>query len=151
MRFNEIEGDLFTLPDDYILAHCISADAKMGKGIAAEFVRRFDLKPLKERAARELLEIGACYREGRVMNLVTKANYFNKPTYKSLAQAVRSLRENCESAAVAQLAMPRIGSGLDRLRWEKVREIVKKEFADTEIEIVVCFVQQVQVGSSGEE
>lgn len=139
MRFEEIEGDLFALPDDYVLAHCISADAKMGKGIAAEFVRRFDLEPLKERAGKEPLEIGICYREGRVMNLVTKAKYFNKPTYASLTQAVRSLREACESAAITKLAMPRIGSGLDRLRWEKVREIVREEFADTEVEIVVCF------------
>lgn len=151
MRFEEIEGDLFALPDDYVLAHCISADAKMGKGIAAEFVRRFDLEPLKKRAAGEPLKIGACYREGRVMNLVTKAKYFNKPTYGSLTQAVRSLREACESEAAAKLAMPRIGSGLDRLRWEKVREIVKKEFADTEIEIVVCFIDHVQAGSSGKE
>lgn len=138
MRFEEIEEDLFALPDDYTLAHCISADAKMGKGIAVEFVRRFNLEPLKERATREPLEIGACYREGRVMNLVTKAKYFNKPTYISLKQAVHSLREACESNAVTKLAMPRIGSGLDRLRWEKVKEVLKQEFAGTEIEIVVC-------------
>ncbi|MEJ8305666.1 macro domain-containing protein [Saccharibacillus sacchari] len=139
MRFEEIEGDLFALPADYVLAHCISADAKMGKGIAAEFVRRFELEPLQKQATAQPLEIGVCYRAGRVMNLVTKAKYFNKPTYASLTQAVHSLREACESAGLTQLAMPRIGSGLDRLRWEKVREIVKCEFADTEIEIVVCF------------
>ncbi|NGZ76401.1 macro domain-containing protein [Saccharibacillus alkalitolerans] len=138
MNFTEIEGDLFALPDDYVLAHCISADAKMGKGIAAEFVRRFALEPLKAKAAAAPLEVGACYREGRVMNLVTKAKYFNKPTYASLTAAVRSLRDICERESVTKLAMPRIGSGLDRLRWEKVREIVREQFAGMEIEVRVC-------------
>ena len=138
MIFNEIEGDLFALSDEYVLAHCISADAKMGKGIAAEFVRRFDLQRLQEQAASEPLTIGQCYREDRVVNLVTKAKYFNKPTYKSLTQAVQSLREQCEADGITKLAMPRIGSGLDRLRWEKVREIVQHEFARVDIEITVC-------------
>ncbi|MCQ4087930.1 macro domain-containing protein [Saccharibacillus sp. JS10] len=138
MIFNEIEGDLFALPDEYVLAHCISADAKMGKGIAAEFVRRFDLQSLQEQAASEPLIIGQCYRKDRVINLVTKAKYFNKPTYKSLTQALQSLRDICEADGIAKLAMPRIGSGLDRLRWEKVREIVQHEFAEIDIEITVC-------------
>lgn len=138
MSVQEIESDLFALPGDYVLAHCISADARMGKGIAAEFVRRFDLRPLQEQAARQPLEIGSCVRQGRVMNLVTKAKYFNKPTYASLTEALHSLREVCEADGVTRLAMPRIGSGLDRLRWEKVREIVLDVFADSPIEIVVC-------------
>ncbi|OWA35924.1 hypothetical protein B9G55_08565 [Saccharibacillus sp. O16] len=138
MNFTEKQGDLFELPDDYVLAHCISADARMGKGIAAEFVRRFDLAPLKAKAEAAPLEIGVCYREGRVMNLVTKARFSGKPTYDSLTRAVRSLREACEAEGVHKLGLPRIGSGLDRLRWEKVREIVQREFADTDVEIVVC-------------
>lgn len=40
---------------------------------------------------------------------------------------------------MTQLAIPKIGSGLDRLEWEKVRILIHQVFADTEIEIVVCF------------
>ena len=36
--------DLFTVPEDYYLAHCISADFGMGKGIVVEFNKRFNLK-----------------------------------------------------------------------------------------------------------
>ena len=41
MEFREEKRDLFSVPDDYYLAHCISADFAMGKGIAVEFNRRF--------------------------------------------------------------------------------------------------------------
>lgn len=44
MEFREEKRDLFSVPDDYYLAHCISADFAMGKGIAVEFNRRFDMK-----------------------------------------------------------------------------------------------------------
>ena len=44
MEFREEKRDLFSVPNDYYLAHCISADFAMGKGIVVEFNRRFDMK-----------------------------------------------------------------------------------------------------------
>ena len=40
MTIREEQRDLFTVPTDYILVHCISADLAMGAGIAKEFARR---------------------------------------------------------------------------------------------------------------
>lgn len=44
MRFTQQQGDLFELADEYYIAHCISSDLALGKGIAAEFVERYDMK-----------------------------------------------------------------------------------------------------------
>ena len=44
MTYREDRKDLFTVPEDYYLAHCISADFGMGKGIVVEFNKRFDMK-----------------------------------------------------------------------------------------------------------
>lgn len=44
MTYNERQQDLFSVSDEYYLAHCISADFGMGKGIVVEFNRRFDMK-----------------------------------------------------------------------------------------------------------
>lgn len=46
MIFKEEKRDLFTVPDDYYLAHCISADFGMGKGIVVEFNKRFNMKQI---------------------------------------------------------------------------------------------------------
>lgn len=35
--------------------------------------------------------------------------------------------------------MPKIGCGLDRLQWGKVREIIKEIFGDLDIEVRVCY------------
>ena len=37
MIYQEEVRDLFSVPNDYCLAHCISADFGMGKGIVVEF------------------------------------------------------------------------------------------------------------------
>ncbi|WP_374017832.1 hypothetical protein ABU162_27660 [Paenibacillus thiaminolyticus] len=84
MELTEIKKDLFMMDDAYCLAHCISSDAKMGAGIAVEFKKRFKLASLQEMAKHSPLEIGTCYKAGSVLNLVTKAKYWHKPTYEAL-------------------------------------------------------------------
>ena len=37
MIIKKVKKDLFTMPDDYALAHCISADFALGAGIAKKF------------------------------------------------------------------------------------------------------------------
>lgn len=138
MELKEIKKDLFTMPEAYMLAHCISADARMGAGIAVEFRKRFQLNQLQMDAKQKLLEVGKCYRIGRVFNLVTKSKYWQKPTYESLASSLKDMKAICLKEEVRFMAMPEIGCGLDRLQWDKVKAIMLDIFEDTPIEIVVC-------------
>ena len=41
LRFSEVKGDLFSCPDSASLAHCVSEDMHMGKGVATLFKRKF--------------------------------------------------------------------------------------------------------------
>lgn len=41
LNFSEVRGDLFDCPKTAALAHCVSEDMAMGKGIAKEFKKRF--------------------------------------------------------------------------------------------------------------
>lgn len=47
--------------------------------------------------------------------------------------------EQCERHEIKYLAMPKIGCGLDRLQWGKVREIIQDKFKDLDIEIEVRY------------
>ena len=44
MTIKEVKKDLFTMPNDYALAHCISADFALGAGIAKEFDKRLNAR-----------------------------------------------------------------------------------------------------------
>lgn len=47
----------------------------------------------------------------------------------------------CRKLNIKYLDLPKIGCGLDRLSQAKVREIIKEEFKDLDIEIEVRYLQ----------
>lgn len=146
MTIREEQRDLFTVPTDYILVHCISADLAMGAGIAKEFTRR-GVKAELQRKYQDDVEVGDCLVSnatdwGVEFNLVTKEKYWQKPTYKTMKMALEDTEYLCEEimshGETVKLAMPRIGCGLDKLEWSKVKTIIEEVFADTDVEILVC-------------
>jgi hypothetical protein len=147
MIYKEEVRDLFSVPEDYYLAHCISADFGMGKGIVIEFNKRFDMKNVLMRKYPNYLDnwswavpghVGDCILEGRVLNLITKERYFHKPTYLSMRLALEQMRSIIQKNNIKKIAMPIIGCGLDKLEWSKVSQMVKGMFENFDIEILVC-------------
>lgn len=144
MIFKEEKRNLFEVPDEYALAHCISLDCEMGAGIAVEFQKRFNLRNVVR--VRSNGVIGECVTYANfdnnnrlvVFNLMTKKLYWHKPTYESLGKTLISMREECQRLDIKNVAMPKIGCGLDRLQWGKVREMIQDTFKDMDIEILVC-------------
>lgn len=144
MIYKEETRDLFSVSEDYFFAQCISSDFAMGKGIATEFNNRFDIKnKLKDKYGsyvhiwEDASDRGFCVQEGKVFNLITKQFYWQKPTYQTIECALRMMKTLC-SSKVKKIAMPLIGCGLDRLEWNKVSDIIKKIFKDSDIEILIC-------------
>ncbi|MBL4952019.1 macro domain-containing protein [Neobacillus sp. YIM B02564] len=139
MKYQEIERDLFTVPNYYALAHCISADCKLGAGIALQFNKKFPV--MKQDLLSRNPKVGeaqAFHGPFLIFNLITKEKYWQKPTYKSLTQSLYSMKHQLTQLGFHHLAMPRIGCGLDKLDWPIVRSIIKEVFQDTSIEILIC-------------
>lgn len=157
MIYKEEAGDLFAVPDDYFLAHCISADFSMGKGkgVAVEIAKRFDTKLWLQYKYPNYLDwftehkvVGDCILEDRVFNLITKERFYHKPTMTSMRLALLRMRELCEEHQITKIAMPTIGAGLDRLPWGAVSAEMRMIFNDTDIEILVCKKQAKSINSS---
>ena len=145
MTYREEIRDLFSVTDDYYLAHCISADFGMGKGIVVEFNKRFDMKKKLQSKYPDYLNRFTCHRsggdcilEGRVFNLITKERYFEKPTIITMRVALEKMKKMCLENNIVKLAMPTIGAGLDRLAWSDVSKQINYIFGDTDIEILIC-------------
>lgn len=131
--------DLFTMPQGYYLAHCISADFTLGAGIAKTFDDVYNMKfklyrnyPDYEYNGGDALPID------NVFNLVTKQKYWHKPTYNSLREALFMMRDQIEFLGATKLAMPWIGCGLDRLERDQVYDIICAVFEGMDINIVIC-------------
>ena len=131
--------DLFTMPQGYYLAHCISADFALGAGIAKTFDSVYNMRfKLFRNYDNYEYRGGDALLIDNVFNLVTKQKYWHKPTYDSVREALEMMKEYMDFEGVTKLAMPRIASGLDRLEWSKVYEIICEVFDDTDVEIVIC-------------
>lgn len=153
MNYLEINRNLFDITNDYMLVQCISSDFKLGKGIALEFNKLYSVKNdlnesypeyyksfIENRKSDE--NFGDCLitsRKRQVANLVTKRYYYNKPTLDSIRNSLVILRDYCDNNNIIKLAMPKIGCGLDKLKWEDVSKIIKEIFKDSPVEIVVCY------------
>jgi len=138
-----IKGDLFSNKTDS-LAHCVSADQKMGAGIAVEFKKRWSMEIsnsfMAEFTFTGKIKVGSCvftnlglgFGKG-IFNLVTKERYFNKPTLKTIKNSIKDMFKIARTRNIYTIAMPKIGCGLDKLKWKDVSEIIERYQKDINI------------------
>jgi hypothetical protein len=136
--FEEKEGDLFSSPDS--LCHCVSACLHMGRGIAPVFKNKY--KRVDELKRQNAKPGGMCFlyvpdEDRYIYYLVTKEKYFNKPTYTTMENSLTAMRDHCFENGVRKLSMPVIGCGLDKLEWDKVRNIIHRVFEPIGMHITV--------------
>lgn len=132
-----VPDDLFSAPDDYPLAHCVSQDLHMSKGLAQQFKSQVDdVDELK--AQRKGVGEVATLRLGNrnIYYLITKSNYYDKPTYRTLGNVLGELR-CCVENNDSHLTMPRIGCGLDKLEWKFVHNIIKYIFRQVPAKVII--------------
>ena len=146
MIYKEEIRDLFAVDDSYYLMQCISADFAMGAGIAVEFNKRFNTRTeLMGRFKGDSISLwdsgihGYNILQGRVLNLITKRNYWEKPTYDTLRNALNQAKTCCQIHRINKIALPTIGCGLDKLDWNNVKEMIKEIFEDTDVAIEVYY------------
>lgn len=137
------EMDLFDCGRQ-VLVHCISRDCTMGRGIAKEFDKRFpDMKHkiiyyIRGNHITYPAAIGYNADGIIVINMITKERYFDKPTYRNFKRSLEKVKEICLIKDFKEIAMPKLGCGLDKLVWSRVENIICQVFSDTDIDILVC-------------
>ena len=138
MIYEERHVNLFTIDSkEYTFVHCISSDCKLGAGVALPMKKQFNLGGLKKLDL-SLREHPTCIYYNGCYNMITKARYYNKPTYNTFTMSLMKLKEHALTNRIQKIAMPKIGCGLDGLSWGMVRNIIKEIFEPTDMEILVC-------------
>lgn len=146
--------DLMTVDrSKYVIAHCISADCAMGKGVVVPIMRKHPTlkKSCKEYSfSRNKDVVGKAYRfedeNGVVYNLFSKYSVRHKAGvgisiqqyHEQLRNCLINMKEQMQQNGEKYLAIPQIACGLDRCRWSDVSKIIEDVFKDSDIEILVC-------------
>ena len=136
-QYSEIQGDVQQSAES--IAHCISADFKLGAGNARSLKRSFPAQyPDKEAIASEVIwPQWIPESQPFVYHSITEARSFHKPTYKALRAPLEAMQRHAESNNVQRISLPQIGCGLDKLDWQKVRKLIHEVFQPTSIDLTV--------------
>lgn len=127
-----------------VLVHCISRDCAMGAGIAKTFNRKYPqmkntiLAFMNQEHLSYPTAVEYKANDTVVINMVTKPRYFNKPTYDTFRRSLEVVKKICIKNGYTEIAMPKIGCGLDKLCWSRVSGIIYSVFKDTDIDILIC-------------
>ena len=155
MVYIETNKDLLTVPLEYVVAHNIDAgETAMGAGVALALCRKYPSlrSSCQQYAQNNGHKVGETYRfvDGNrvVYNMYTKphvwCNAYRGMSYADYLanqeQCLIALRNHMIKHNEWFLAIPKVGSGLDRCRWEDIRQIIQKVFEPTEIHILVCYI-----------
>lgn len=152
MVFIEEHGDITKQPKEYVIAHCISVDCAMGAGVVVPICKKHvGLKPsCKEYVRKNPNALGFAYRYeddlGVVYNMFSKQNVSEHAGYlisyeqylSQLKRCLESIRLQMQLNHENYLAMPLIGCGLDRCKWDDVKEIILDVFKRTNVTIKIC-------------
>lgn len=135
---DEVKGDLFTAPEDASLAHCVSADLNMGKGIAVLFKDKYgNVNTLRRQPHAIGNVVGLTIGQRVVFYMITKEKYYHKPTYGSIRTCLDYIAAYCATYHITHLCMPRIGCGLDRKVWSVVLDHIKEAFSGVDMRITI--------------
>lgn len=150
MEYIEEYGDVTKQPHQFVIAHCISVDCAMGAGVVVPIKKKH---PGDKPACIEFVKshpdaLGKAFRyedsKGVCYNMFSKVHVFENyktlgNTYlKNLRYCLMDLKHQMQQHEEKFLALPQIGSGLDRCDWNDVKSIIKEVFNDTQILVKVC-------------
>lgn len=153
MRYREMRADVTKLNKEFVICHCISVDCAMGAGVVVPIknkhkgLKQACLKYVEEKTQGNVLgttfryedEKGVCYNMFSKRWVRDNAINLGHGIYlKNLKNCLENLKTQMIQRNEKYLAMPKIGSGLDRCDWKDVKKIIKDVFSDTDISILVC-------------
>lgn len=90
-----------------------------------------------------VLEYEMKYGKRYIYYLVTKKLSHDKPTYGHFWSSLKKMRDHVVRYDVKNLAMPKLGCGLDRLDWAIVKRMIEFLFRNVNTTLIVCKFSQV--------
>lgn len=154
---NYTSGDLFN-SNCPVLVNTVNCEAVMGAGVALEFRNRHPSLFDDYRKACRLGQV----RPGKlhvwsnltetltVINFPTKLSWRNPSEYSYIESGLVALRAYLEARPGTRIAMPPLGCGNGRLKWERVRALIDEHLSDLDADITVYLPSRLPVTNTAQ-
>ena len=132
-----VKGDILRAEVE-ALVNTVNCVGFMGRGIAAQFRRAFPENFKKYKAACDAKEmqpgkvfivaIAGLTNPRYIVNFPTKRHWRGKSRLGDIGAGLADLVEQVERLEIRSIAIPALGCGLGKLRWEDVRGLIVEAF-----------------------
>ena len=134
------KGDILQFPGS--IAHCVSSDFQMAKGVAKQINSAYPcirptLKSIKTPIVGSSVSVSLPWENKSIFNLVTEPQFFDKPTYYDLSRSLNCMKQQLLQKGINAIAMPKIGCGLDKLKESRIFSLICDIFEKTNIKIFI--------------
>jgi O-acetyl-ADP-ribose deacetylase (regulator of RNase III) len=143
-----VEGNIFDSPAQ-VVTNTVNTVGVMGKGIALEYKKRFPKMFLdyEARCKNGAVEIGKPYLweddKTQILNFPTKRHWREKSELDYIEAGLQYLVVNYQALGICTLALPPLGCGNGGLKWNDVKALITKYFADiSDLEVFVYLPRQ---------
>ena len=133
-------GDIFESHCE-ALVNPVNCVGVMGAGLALAFSYKYYNSALtyKRMCTLERMKIGTCLVtqvEGSdvkyVIHFPTKNHWRNDSTLEYIDAGLKNLKLQIEKYKIKSIAIPHLGCGCGKLKWDDVRELIRKHLSDLE-------------------
>jgi len=110
----------------------------MYRGLALEFNCCFvhtDVLKAQQKVMTEIAQFE--HKAQKLLYLIIKEKGFQKPTYGDMYKTLQNLKNKAEQELISHIAIPRIGSRIDQLEWDKIKTMIKYIFKGSRIKVVI--------------
>lgn len=116
----------------------------MGKGLAAEFKRRYPLhfktyqtacRREEVRPGRVLVTDSGAMRPKWILCVPTKRHWSESSRLDDVSKGIEELARVAAMIKIDSIAIPALGCGLGGLRWSEVEPLIEKSFSNSPISV----------------
>lgn len=115
----------------------------MGKGLALLFKKHFpnNYNLYVKACKRKEIGIGKLFvtQEKRkiIINFPTKTDWYNPSTYEYIERGLDDLVRIINEYNIKSIAIPALGAGCGKLKWEKVKKLIEEKLKDLKCDVIV--------------
>lgn len=127
----DLNADLLSMPVYYNIAHCIPADFTAYGATAQRIDNVYDLVDLIKHDYMDWEvrpDVGDVNYLKNVFTLFATPKKHARPSMEDLRKCIANLAQECFDLGIMHLAMPRIGCGYNKLKWNEVKDMICEEF-----------------------
>ena len=131
-------GNVLQFPGS--IAHFVSSDFKMTKGVARQISSAYPyisktLQSLETPIVESSVAVSLPWNNKSNFQFSYKISFFEKLTYYNLSRSLNCMKKHLLQKGIQQIALPKFGCGLDKLKESRVFSLISDVFEKTDIKI----------------